>query len=132
VHCVKIANDGLVYVCDRINNRIQVFHKDGSFVREWVYMKETKASGAAWDIYLWPDKEQSFFINVDGSNEEFRVVRRSDGEVMSTVGSGGRGAGFFFGVHNVAIDSKGNVYTTEVFEGKRIQKFKVMSGAPVK
>jgi DNA-binding beta-propeller fold protein YncE len=132
VHCVKIANDGLVYVCDRVNNRIQVFHKDGSFVREWVYLKETKASGSAWDIYFWPDKDQTFFINVDGSNEEFRVVRRSDGEVVSTVGSGGRGAGFFFGVHNVAVDSKGNVYTTEVFEGKRIQKFKVVSGAPEK
>ncbi len=48
------------------------------------------------------------------------------------VGSGERGAGFFFGVHNVAVNSKGNVYTTEVFEGKRTQKFKVVSGAPVK
>jgi hypothetical protein len=101
-------------------------------VKEWIYLKDTLASGSAWDIYFWPDKEQSFFINVDGSNNEFRVVRRSDGEILATVGSGGRGAGFFFGVHNVAVDSKGNVYTTEVFEGKRIQKFKPVSGAPGK
>jgi DNA-binding beta-propeller fold protein YncE len=130
VHCVKIANDGLVYVCDRSNDRVQVFRKDGSFVREWVYLKDTLGSGSVWDLYLWPDREQSFFINVDGGNNEFRVVRRADGEVVGTYGRYGRQAGQFYGVHNVAIDSRGNVFTTEVFEGKRIQKWKVVSGAP--
>ena len=81
VHCVKIANDGLVYVCDRTNDRVQVFHKDGSFVRELIYLKDTLASGSVWDLYLWPDREQSFFVNVDGTNNEMRVVRRADGEV---------------------------------------------------
>jgi hypothetical protein len=132
VHCVKIANDGLVYVCDRINDRVQVFRKDGTFVREWIYLKDTLASGSVWDLYLWPDREQSFFINVDGANNEFRVVRRSDGEVVGTYGRYGRQAGQFYGVHNVAIDSRGNVFTTEVFEGKRIQRWKVVSGAPQK
>jgi hypothetical protein len=131
VHCVKIANDGLVYVCDRTNDRMQVFNKDGSFVREWIYFPQT-LSGSVWDAYLWPDKEQSFLIMVDGGNNEMRVVRRSDGEVVGTYGRFGRQAGQFFGVHNVAVDSKGNVFTTEVFEGKRIQKWKVVSGAPVK
>jgi hypothetical protein len=120
-----------VYVCDRTNDRVQVFHKDGTFVREWIYLPQT-LSGSVWDLYLWPDKEQSFFINVDGGNNEMRVVRRSDGEVVGTYGRFGRHAGQFFGVHNVAIDSRGNVFTTEVFEGKRIQKWKVVSGAPQK
>src|SRR5437667_8811348 len=58
VHCVKIAKDGLVYVCDRSNDRLQVFRKDGSFVREWVFLKETLGSGSVWDMYLWPDRGQ--------------------------------------------------------------------------
>jgi len=130
VHCVKIANDGLVYVCDRVNDRMQVFRKDGTFVREWIFLKETLGSGSVWDMYLWPDRDQTFFINVDGTNNEFRVVRRADGEVVGSYGRYGRNAGQFYGVHNVAIDSRGNVFTTEVFEGKRIQRWKVVSGAP--
>ena len=132
VHCVKMSNDGLVYVCDRVNDRIQVFRKDGSFVREWIYLPETRGSGSTWDLYLWPDKEQGFFVNVDGSNNQFRVVRRSDGEVVGTYGRFGRNAGHFYGIHNVAIDSRGNVFTTEVYEGKRIQRWKVVSGAPAR
>ena len=132
VHCVKIAKDGLVYVCDRVNNRMQVFRKDGTFVREWIYLKDTLASGSVWDMYFWPDREQTFFINVDGTNNQFRVVRRADGEVVGTYGRYGRMAGQFYGVHNVAIDSRGNVFTSEVFEGKRIQRWKAVSGAPQK
>jgi len=131
VHCVKIADDGLVYVCDRSNDRLQVFQKDGTFVSEWMYLPQT-LSGSVWDLYLWPDKAQSFLIMVDGGNNEMRVVRRADGEVVGSYGRFGRMAGQFFGVHNVAIDSRGNVFTTEVFEGKRIQKWKVVSGAPQK
>lgn len=129
VHCVKIANDGLVYVCDRTNDRMQVFRKDGSFVRENIYLPQT-LNGSVWDLYLWPDKEQSFIVMVDGGNNEMRVIRRSDGEILSSYGRFGRQAGQFFGVHNIAIDSKGNVFTTEVFEGKRIQRWKVASGTP--
>jgi hypothetical protein len=131
VHCVKIADDGLVYVCDRSNDRLQVFQKDGTFVSEWMYLPQT-LSGSVWDLYLWPDKAQSFLIMVDGGNNEMRVVRRADGEVVGSYGRFGRMAGQFFGVHNVAVDSRGNVFTTEVFEGKRIQKWKVVSGAPQK
>ncbi|MEA2939345.1 MAG: hypothetical protein QOC56_2849 [Alphaproteobacteria bacterium] len=131
VHCVKIADDGLIYVCDRTNDRMQVFRKDGSFVREHIYLPQT-LSGSVWDLYMWPDKDQSFLVMVDGGNNEMRVVRRADGEVVGTYGRFGRQAGQFFGVHNIAIDSSGNVFTTEVFEGKRIQKWKVVSGAPQK
>ena len=130
VHCVKIAKDGLVYVCDRVNDRIQVFRKDGSFVRDCIYLKDTLGSGSTWDLYLWPDREQSFFVNVDGANNEFRVVRRNDGEVVGTYGRFGQYAGQFHGVHNVAIDSRGNLFTTEVYEGKRVQRWKVTTGAP--
>src|SRR5439155_75329 len=84
-----------------------------AFVREWVFLKDTLGSGSVWDMYLWPDREQSFFVNVDGANNEFRVVRRADGEVVGSHGRYGRQAGQFYGVHNVAIDSRGNVFTTE-------------------
>ncbi len=128
VHCVKIARDGLVYVCDRTNDRLQVFRKDGSFVKEYFYRPET-LSGSVWDLYLWPDKDQSHLVMVDGGNNEMRIVRREDGEVVGRYGRFGRQAGQFFGVHNIAIDSKGNVFTTEVYEGKRIQRWK-NTGAP--
>ena len=69
VHCVKIANDGLVYVCDRINNRIQVFRKDGSFVKEWFYEKNTLGNGAVWDLAIWPDAKQTWLLNADGDQQ---------------------------------------------------------------
>ncbi len=124
VHCVKIAADGLVYVCDRSNDRIQVFRKDGTFVREWVHLKDTRGSGSTWDLYFWPDKDQSHFVLVDGENNEARVVRRADGEVVGSFGRNGRNAGQFHWVHNIAIDSRGNVFTTEVDTAKRVQKFR--------
>jgi hypothetical protein len=130
VHCVKIAKDGLVYVCDRSNDRIQVFHKDGSFVREWVYLRNTLGSGSVWDLYLWPDREQTYFLNADGGNNEVRIVRRSDGVVVGQFGRSGRYAGQFHWVHNIAIDSHGNVFTTEVDNAKRVQRFRPVSGAP--
>jgi len=131
VHCVKIADDGLVYVCDRTNDRMQVFRKDGTFVKEYFYRPET-LSGSVWDLYFWPDKEQSHLVMVDGGNNEMRIVRRADGEVVGRYGRFGRQAGQFFGVHNIAIDSKGNVFTTEVYEGKRIQRWKNAGVAPVR
>ena len=132
VHCVKIARDGLVYVCDRINDRIQVFHKDGSFVREFTYLKNTRGAGSTWDVALWPDRAQTYFLNADGTNNQIRIVRRSDGVVVGAFGRGGRQAGQFHWVHSIAIDSRGNVYTGEVDSGKRVQKFRVVAGAPQK
>ena len=75
VHCVKIAKDGLVYVCDRANNRIQVFRKDGSFVKEFAYEKNTRASGSVWDLDFWIDGKQTFLFNADGTNNEVRTLR---------------------------------------------------------
>jgi DNA-binding beta-propeller fold protein YncE len=123
VHCVQIARDGLVYICDRTNNRIQVFKKDGSFVKEMFVEKNTRANGAVWELALWPDEGQSYLLNADGANNEVRTLRRDNGEVLGRFGRNGRMAGDFHWVHNLAIDSKGNIFTTEVDTGKRAQKF---------
>lgn len=130
VHCVKIANDGLVYVCDRMNNRIQVFRKDGSFVREWQHLKETRGNGSMWDIGFWPDREQSVFMLADGENNEVRITRRADGEILDRFGRSGRQAGMFHWVHNIAVDSYGNVFTSEVDNAKRVQRFRPVNGSP--
>jgi DNA-binding beta-propeller fold protein YncE len=129
VHCVKIAKDGLVYVCDRTQDRIQVFKKDGTFVKEFFIEKQTLQQGSMWNLALWPDAKETFMINVDGANNEARVLLRENGEVLSSFGRSGRNAGEFHWVHNVAVDSKGNVYTTEVDNGKRAQKFKYVGPA---
>ena len=130
VHCVILAKNGLVYVCDRVNNRVQVFHHDGSYVKQFVYEPATHGSGSTWDLALWPDKNEDYMVMVDGTNNEMRTIRTSDGAVMSTVGRSGRNAGQFHWVHNIAIDSRGTVYTTEVDNGKRIQKWTPTNGTP--
>lgn len=123
VHCVRIAQDGLVYVCDRQNDRIQVFRKDGTFVKEMFVEKNTLANGSVWDLEIWPDANETFLINADGANNEVRTLVRDTGEIVGRFGRNGRMAGDFHWVHNLALDSKGNIYTTEVDNGKRAQKF---------
>ncbi|MCJ2033427.1 hypothetical protein [Methylobacterium sp. J-068] len=123
VHCVQIARDGLVYVCDRTNDRVQVFRRDGSFVKEFFVEKNTRANGSVWELALWPDPEQTYLLNADGANNEVRTLRRDTGEVVGAFGRNGRMAGDFHWVHNLAVDSHGNVFTTEVDTGKRAQKF---------
>ncbi|AIQ92064.1 hypothetical protein [Methylobacterium oryzae] len=123
VHCVRIARDGLVYVCDRTNDRIQVFKKDGTFVKEILVEKNTRANGSVWELALWPDADETYLLNADGANNEVRTLARDTGEVVGAFGRNGRMAGQFHWVHNLAIDSQGNVFTTEVDTGKRAQKF---------
>jgi hypothetical protein len=123
VHCVERTNDGLVYVCDRANDRVQVFRPDGSFVREAFYAKDTLGSGSAWDIAFSKDPEQRYIFLADGTNEKVRVILRETLEEITNFGDGGRQPGQFFGVHSIAADSKGNLYTTETYEGKRVQRF---------
>ena len=123
VSCVRIGKDGLVYVCDRQNDRIQVFKKDGTFVKEAFVSKSTLGEGAVWDIAFSADPQQRFLYVADGSDQKVWVLRRDTLEVVSSVGAGGRWPGHFYGVGNVAVDSKGNLYTGETYEGKRLQKF---------
>lgn len=123
VHCVERSNDGLLYVCDRANDRLQVFKPDGTFVKEQFYAKNTLASGSVWDITFSRDPQQRFIFMADGQNERVRIIVRDTLEELSAFGDGGRQPGQFYGVHSIATDSKGNLYTTETYEGKRLQKF---------
>ena len=123
VHCIERAVDGNIYVCDRANNRIQIFTPEGKFVKEGIYAKNTLASGSAWDIAFSRDPEQRFIYMADGMNDRVRIILRETMQEISSFGDGGRQPGQFYGVHSVATDSKGNLYTTETWEGKRLQKF---------
>ena len=123
VHCVERSVDGLVYVCDRQANRIQVFKPDGTFVKEAHFARETLASGAVWDIAFSRDPQQRFIFLADGTNEKVRIVLRESLKEISNFGDGGRQPGQFYGVHSIATDSKGNIYTTETYRGQRVQKF---------
>jgi len=123
VHCADPSRDGLVYVCDRVNNRIQVFRLDGTFVQEKVVAPRTLGDGSVWDIAFSPDEEQRFIYLADGKNMRVYIIERATLEVLTSFGDGGRQPGQFFGVHSIATDSKGNIYTTETYEGKRLQKF---------
>jgi DNA-binding beta-propeller fold protein YncE len=123
VHCADVSNDNLVYVCDRVNTRLQVFTKEGKFVKENWYARRSLADGSVWDVAFSKDPKQQYIFMADGRNQRVRVIRRDTLEELTAFGDGGRYPGQFFGVHSIAIDSKGNLYTTETYEGKRLQKF---------
>ncbi|MDH3228620.1 MAG: hypothetical protein OEN55_02395 [Alphaproteobacteria bacterium] len=139
VHCVRIARDGMVYVCDRVNDRLQEFDKatvglpcDNSgqvpglcgFLRERTIRAATLGPGSVWDLDTSADWSQSCLHNVDGTNQHIDTLDRASLDILATFGRNGRSAGQFHWVHNLAIDSKGNMYTAEVDTGKRAQKFK--------
>ena len=124
VHCVRPAKDGLVYVCDRTNDRLQIFRKDGTFVSETFFEKETRLNGSVSEVAFSQDAGQRFLYMVDGVNNELRVVERSSLATLARIGRPGRYAGQFHAVHNVTVDQQGNVYTTEVNTGQRVQKFR--------
>jgi hypothetical protein len=124
VHCIALSKDGLVYVCDRTNNRVQVFQRDGTFVRQYVFNPDTKGSGSTWSLAFSPlDKKQKYVVLLDGTNNLMESVRVADGAVVGTFGGPGRNSGQFHWVHAGAFDSKGNFYTGEVDTGKRLQKW---------
>ena len=123
VHCADMSNDRLVYVCDRVNNRLQVFRPDGTFVKEAFFAKASLSEGSVWDVAFSHDPQQRFLYLADGRNMKVRVLRRETLEELTNFGDGGRQPGQFFGVHSIAVDSRGNVYTTETYEGKRVQRF---------
>ena len=130
VHCADPTSDGFVYVCDRGGDRIQVFQKDGTFVDETFIEINTLGAGAIWDVAFSPDPAQSFIYVADGMNEKVHVVRREGLEYIYNFGDGGRMAGQFYGTHSIATDSQGNIFTTETYEGKRVQKHTYMGMGP--
>ena len=131
VHCADLSVDGLLYVCDRGADRIQVFQKDGTYVKEVFIAPETLSQGSTWDVAFSEDPEQRFMYLADGQNMKVYIIERESMEVLTSFGDGGRQPGLFFAVHSIATDSKGNIYTTETYEGKRVQKFVNKGLAPV-
>ena len=133
-HCVQIGNDGLVYVCDRQNDRIQVFTKTGALVRVIPVVPGTGVTtgpygalniiGSAWDLDFSNDGLQTFMFEVDGGNEQMHIMDRMSGSILASFGQPGHEAGKFIFLHSVAKDSKGNLYTGETINGRRVQKFK--------
>ena len=131
VHCADLSHDRLLYVCDRANDRLQVFKPDGTFVKEAFVNKRTLGSGSAWDVAFSKDREQKYLYLTDGENGKVHVLLRDTLEVLTSFGEGGRQPGEFYGVHSIATDSKGNIYTTETYRGQRVQKFTFKGLAPV-
>jgi DNA-binding beta-propeller fold protein YncE len=135
VTCVELSKDGMVYVCDRTSNRIQVFQKDGKFVKEGIVSKNTMGAtvsgqfgvvsswGSAWDIALSNDPQQQFVFVADGHDKKVIVLRRDTLAEVGGFGTGGRLPGQFLAVGSIATDSRGNVYTGEQHHGKRVQKW---------
>ena len=131
VHCAEISVDRLLYVCDRVNDRIQVFKPDGTFVKEQFIEKNTLGSGSVWDIAFSKDAAQKYIYLADGENDQVHILDRQSLQVLTSFGDGGRQPGEFYGVHSIAADSKGNIYTTETYRGQRVQKFAYKGLAPV-
>jgi hypothetical protein len=132
VHCADLSRDNLLYVCDRVNDRIQVFQPDGKFVKEAFIAKRSLGEGSVWDIAFSKDPQQTYIYLADGRNMKVRILRRDTLEELTAFGDGGRQPGQFYAVHSVATDSKGNLYTTETYEGKRVQKFVYKGLGPVR
>ena len=138
LHCIHLSRDGLVYVCDRGNNRVQVFTKQGEFVTQFWIHPSTPARGSecggpgndmygpcgtVYNLAFSADPEQTYVFVADGANNKVWIVDRRSGETVGSIGDNGRMAGMFHFIDGVATDSMGNIYTGEVETGKRIQKF---------
>jgi DNA-binding beta-propeller fold protein YncE len=124
-----------VYVCDRSSNRVQVFQKDGKFVKEAVIARNTLGSvvagqfgavssfGSVWDVAFSNDPQQRYLLVADGQNKKIHILQRDSLAEVGSIGQGGRQPGRFLAVGSIAVDSRGNVYTGEQHHGKRVQKF---------
>ena len=138
IHCVHFSRDGLVYTCERGSDRIQVFKKQGKFVKQFWVHPSTQSRGAkcggiwsttdppcgtVYHLALSTDREQRYIFVADGTNNMVWILNRQTGALDGSFGGNGRYAGQLHWIDTVAVDSKGNVYTGEVEDGKRIQKF---------
>lgn len=121
VHGLKLSDDGRIYVGDRLNNRVQEFRLDGTFIKEAFVRRETLGNGTAYDVDLSPD--QRFLYVADGTNNHIWILDRTSLEIRGSFGRQGRYAGQFHHVHSIAVDSMGNIYAAET-QGKRVQRFR--------
>jgi hypothetical protein len=135
-HCVRIAADDMVYACDRGNDRINVYDKMGNYQRTIAVVPGTGVTlglggapglgtaGSAWDLVFTADGTDRFFVEADGGNEIVHIMRRNQGDIVGGFGSPGLSPGQFTFLHSVILDSKGDLYTGETINGRRVQKFK--------
>lgn len=132
VHCVLIGNDGLVYVCDRNGDRIQVFDKMGGYKRSiasvssWGTPPYTGPGGAC-DVAFSPDPNQKYLYISDCTNDEVHIVDRATGATLSSFGRAGQASGDISSPHNLATDSKGNIYVGGSLNDRRLQKFALVN-----
>jgi hypothetical protein len=120
---INVSNDGLVYAADRNANRIHVTTKEGKYLKEFVVAPSTGVGGATGGVAFSPDRQQKWLYISDLTNNKLWFLNREDGKIMGSMGSMGENGGQFFGFHMIAVDSKGNIYTGEVFAGERVQRF---------
>ena len=120
---LNVSHDGMVYAADRMANRIDVTTKDGKFVKEFIMAPWTGVGGSTGGVMFSPDKQQLFLFISDLTNNHIWFLNREDGKVVGQLGSMGQNAGQFYGLHMIAVDSKGDIYTGEVFGGERVQRF---------
>ena len=120
---LNISNDGFVYAADRNANRIQVTTKQGKFVKDFILTPMTGVGGSTGGVMFSPDKQQKFLYISDLTNNHIWFLNREDGKVVGQMGTMGENGGQFFGLHMIAVDSKGIIYTGEVFAGERVQRF---------
>ena len=143
LHCVHFSTDGLVYVCERGSDRVQVFTKQGKFVSSFFVHPSTPSRGAEcggpgslmfgmcgtiYNLTFSHDPEQKYLLIADGTNDKVWIHDRKTGAMVTSIGDNGRMAGQFHWIDAVAMDSRGNIYTGEVDSGKRVQKFILTNG----
>lgn len=127
VHGIKVSADGRVYVNDRLNNRVQVFTVDGRFEREVFVERLTQLLGTSFNTAFSPDPGQRWLYVGDAGNGRIHVLDRATLQQVSWFGRIGRYAGEFVFLHNLATDSRGNLYVSEVGNGRRVQKFNLQA-----
>ena len=131
MHCAEPSNDGIVYVCDRTNDRIQMFTMEGKYLSEIQVQPESKGDGSTWDVEFSKDPAQKYLYLADGRNQKIHIYDRKSMVELTNFGSGGHYPGEWYSLHSIAVDSKGNLYTTETYQGRRVQKFTYKGLAPV-
>jgi len=139
IHCVRVANDGMVYACDRWMNRLQVFDRMGAFKKDVPFSykiwtptttnasasrKDAQQVGSVSSVEFSIDPAQKYMYAINEIDEEIDIVDRATGKVLGSFGRPGHQVGEFMHAHTMALDSKGNLYVGESVEGRRVQKFK--------
>jgi DNA-binding beta-propeller fold protein YncE len=130
VHCVIIGNDNLVYVCDRLGGRIEVFDKMGNFKRNILISSKTApltGVGSACWVDFSPDKAQKYMYVADCGDEEIRVLDHATGQPLSVFGRPGHQAGQFENLHSLSVDSQGDIIAGETLGGHRVQMFRLVA-----